>query len=414
MDCTDSAGMDEAPTTIPVSKLLLLTTINIFNYLDRYVVNAVLPLLAIEFSLTHAQEGRVAAAFVIGYTLCSPIFGYLGDRFSRPRLMAVGVFLWSLATVLSGLSSTLFFLMGARILVGVGEASFGVIVPGYVKDFERDPIALNKKLALFYVAIPLGSALGYVLGGSIAAAYSWRWAFYIAAFPSIILSACLLRFPEKTNRVIPSGSFLSGIKQLIKNRTLCYAQAGYIFNTFALTSIAAFVPTYGISNLGFELSRINSLFGLILVATGIAGTTLGAHFSSRQAQNAANPIGGLLSFCSTWALLAAPFLAAAFLVKSGTAFLVLAGIAELLIFASLAPINTVLVLSAPAALVTATQGFTVLLINIFGAFLGPQIVGAVADLAGLSKSLQLTTVALFLCAVAWRLGARSCAKSSSV
>lgn len=392
-------------------KLILLTLINIFNYLDRYVVNAVLPLIAVQFALNHQQEGQVASAFVIGYTLFSPIFGVLGDRYRRPILMFIGVAIWSLATIFSGLASSFLYLIGARILVGVGEASFGVIAPGYIKDFEKDPIALNKKLALFYVAIPLGAALGYVLGGQVAAAYSWHAAFFIAAVPTILLALGLLAFPE-IRRTKVHSSPVREVFALFKKPVLRLAQLGYVLNTFALTSLAAFIATYGVS-IGFELSEINSSFGVILVVAGILGTAIGAKLSSLRAERAVTPVTGLLQFTSFGSLLGVPLLVTAFLVKDHTAFLLCTGLAELLIFASLAPINTVLVLSAPPALVTLTQGLTILLINIFGALAGPLLVGLAADKTSLALGLQLSSVAMFGCGLVWWYASTVAAKQAT-
>ncbi len=380
-------------------KLALLTILNIFNYLDRYVVHAMLPVIALQFALGHEQEGQVASAFVIGYTLFAPIFGVLGDRYRRPTLMFIGVLVWSLATILSGLAGSFLLLVGARILVGIGEASFGVMAPGYIKDFEKDPIALNKKLAIFYVAIPVGAALGYVLGGYIASTYSWHAAFFVAAIPTVLLMFGLLAFPE-IQRTKVHTSPVREVIALLRIPVLRLAQIGYILNTFALTSIATFVAAYGVS-LGFELSEINSSFGIILVVAGILGTAIGAKLSSLLAARARTPITGLLQFTSLGSLLGVPLLIAAFLVEDRTTFLLCTGLAEVLIFASLAPINTVLVLSAPPALVTLTQGLTILLINIFGALAGPLLVGMVADRTSLAFGLQLSSVAMFGCGLVW-------------
>jgi len=399
-----AANIEVSGPSLSFPRLLLMTLINIFNYLDRYLVHAVLPLIAAQFMLSHSQEGRVASAFVIGYTIFSPIFGVLGDRLSRPRLMCLGVIIWSIATALSGMAGSLAFLVGARILVGVGEASFGVIAPGYIKDFSSDPISLNKKLSLFYVAIPVGSALGYVLGGVIAQAYSWQAAFFLAACPTVLLALVLLSYPE-IKRAPRTASPLREVFSLWRIPVLRYAQLGYVFNTFALTSIAAFVSTYGIS-LGFELTEINTSFGLILVGTGVLGTILGAHISSKFALRATTPIAGLLQFTSLGSLLAVPLLACAFLVQDKTLFLVCTAGAELLIFASLAPINTVLVLSAPPALVTLAQGMTILLISVFGSLLGPQLVGLLADSTDLATGLQLASIAMLGCSVLWWVAAK--------
>jgi MFS family permease len=385
---------------LSIGQITIFTLINIFNYLDRYLVNAVLPLIAIEFSLNHSQQGQVASAFVIGYTLFSPLFGILGDRIKRPPLLFIGVVIWSIATIFSGLAASLIFLFLARILVGIGEASFGVIAPGYIKDFTKDPILLNKRLAIFYIAIPVGSAIGYVLGGQIAAAYDWRAAFYIAAIPTIFLSILLLKFPENTKRNTTHKNPISEVKDILKIPIIRYTQIGYIFNTFCLTSIAAFISSFGTS-IGFSLENITTIFGIILVLTGIVGTLVGSYISSRMAKKNVNPVQGLLNFITFGSLVAVPFVCIAFTSSNHYIFLVCTAIAELCIFASLAPINTVLVLSAPSNLVTLTQGLTVLLINIFGALFGPLLVGYCADLWGLSYSLQLTTLSLFCCVIAW-------------
>jgi sugar phosphate permease len=123
-----------------------------------------------------------------------------------------------------------------------------------------------------------------------------------------------------------------------------------------------------------------------------------------MANKSSHPVNGLLKFCGIGSLIAAPVLAISFLVADKYIFLFLAAVAELLIFASLAPINTVLVLSAPKKLVTMTQGITILLINVFGAFVGPQLVGGIADNINLATGLQVTTIAMILCSVFWLYG----------
>ena len=152
--------------------LLLLTGINLVNYLDRYVVAAVLEPLGQELHLTDAQLGRLTFVFILVYMLSAPLFGYLADRCKRPRLVAAGVGLWSLATLGAGFIHSYPMLLLTRSLVGVGEAAYASLGPAMLSDvFPEQERA--KKFTWFYLAIPVGSALGYGLGGLVAGAW-WR------------------------------------------------------------------------------------------------------------------------------------------------------------------------------------------------------------------------------------------------
>src|SRR5262245_37762556 len=148
----------------PFWTLFILTGLNLFNYLDRNVVPAVLTDIKGAFQLNDAQLGRINTIFMIGYFLTSPIFGYLGDRASRKWLIAAGIVVWSLGTVLTGFAGSFVLLLGCRVLVGVGEASYATISPSLISDtFPTE--RRNNALTIFYVAIPVGAALGYIVGG---------------------------------------------------------------------------------------------------------------------------------------------------------------------------------------------------------------------------------------------------------
>ncbi|NDC38896.1 MAG: MFS transporter, partial [Proteobacteria bacterium] len=164
--------------TVPT--LLLFTVINLLNYLDRYLLAALLPSVKDELALSHESGGALVSAFVIGYFIFSPVFGFLGDRVRRPLLMAIGVGLWSVATSATALVGAFGALMLTRVLVGVGEASFATIAPGYIKDRTDSPEQLNARLAVFYTAIPVGAALAYALSGILITHLPWRSIFLLA------------------------------------------------------------------------------------------------------------------------------------------------------------------------------------------------------------------------------------------
>jgi MFS family permease len=405
---------------MPLRLLIFLTAINLLNYFDRYIVHAVEPLLRADFALTNAQSGFVGAAFVVGYVIFSPLFGYLGDRLDRRLLMALGLLAWSLVTGLTSVASGFYSFVTLRALVGVGEASFSAIVPGYLKGRVSDTIALNSALSIFYVAIPVGSALGYVAGGITAEHWGWRALFGAAAIPGILLALGFWFVPPDKREGDSSAvqqDVTSGVRSILSSRVLRLTILGYIFNTFALNGVAYFVARYG-SSLGMEIAKVDWYFGIILVITGILGTLGGGGLASWYAKRSASQLEALLLFVSGTTLLGVPFLCAAFLVGSPQLFFAACFFAELALFAGVAPLNSVIVARAPDGLETLTQGVTIFAIQLFGGALAPIIIGTLADILlshfaefaptsgiALGYALQLSTVAMVFSAVIWFMAA---------
>src|SRR5438309_5271154 len=189
--------MKQAPKTqrSPFRLLFSLRGLNVLNYLDRSVLNAVRTPLATDFVIGYGDSGRTVTAFMIGYFVTAPFFGYLGDRFSRKWLIAFGIFVWSLGTLLTGFASGFAILLLFRVLVGLGEASYATISPSLLSD-AFGATKRNNALTVFYVAIPVGAALGYLIGGEISAKWGWRYAFIWAGVPGVLLALVLLPFQE--------------------------------------------------------------------------------------------------------------------------------------------------------------------------------------------------------------------------
>ena len=198
---------------------------NLLDYIDRNILAAVLPKIKIEMELSDTQAGMLSPAFLIAYTLFAPLMGWAGDRYNRIYLLVSGVGLWSLATIGSGFADTYGHLVLARSLLGIGEATYGTLAPTILADlYPRD--RRGQILSLFYVAIPVGSALGYVLGGLIEPHYGWRAAFWVVGGPGLVaaLSGLLLREPPRgamdgvaeaddlVPRPRPSAYFLAGLR----------------------------------------------------------------------------------------------------------------------------------------------------------------------------------------------------------
>src|SRR5436305_4390563 len=172
--------------------LAVLTFINLFNYLDRWVVAAVVESIKkSELHLTDTQLGLIGTGFIVVYTMFSPFFGTFGDRSKRPPLIALGVAVWSVATALGGFARGIVSLFSARSAVGIGEAAYGTIAPALLADFF--PIERRGRvISIFFMAIPIGSAAGYILGGLVDQHFGWRAAFWIAGAPGLLLSLLVL------------------------------------------------------------------------------------------------------------------------------------------------------------------------------------------------------------------------------
>ncbi|HEY6147745.1 MAG TPA: MFS transporter, partial [Thermoanaerobaculia bacterium] len=221
----------------PRAALAVLTLLNLFNYLDRFVLSSLVESLkSSELRLTDTQLGALATGFILVYMLTSPIFGTLGDRRGRPKLLAAGVAIWSVATALGGVARSFAGLFAARASVGIGEAAYGTIAPALLAD--HFPISKRGRIfAVFFAAIPIGAALGYALGGLVDARYGWRAAFFIAGIPGIVLAALCLGLSDPprgaqdpdagAHGALPRLGAWASYMHLLRNRPYVLTVLGY-------------------------------------------------------------------------------------------------------------------------------------------------------------------------------------------
>ena len=235
--------------------LVLLLAINLFNYIDRQVLSAVLPKLELDAALFDPADenlglklGTLTSAFLVSYMLMSPVFGRLGDRWSRWALVGIGVIVWSLASGGSGLATGFAMLLLTRCLVGIGEAAYGPVAPAMLSDLypERQR---GKVLAWFYLAIPVGSALGFVVGGLVAdTAWGWRGAFQVVVLPGLILGALCFWMKKPPGPAIrheaPREPWGQVLRELRGIRSFVLCCAGMTCSTFVLGGVAAWAPYY--------------------------------------------------------------------------------------------------------------------------------------------------------------------------
>ena len=269
-----------SPSRVAWITLAILSGLNMLNYLDRYVMSAVLTPLQAELHLDDADGGALASAFMLGYFLTAPIFGYLGDRFPRKYLMLGGVLVWSLATAASGLAQNFGQLFAIRIVVGVGEACFVTMGPSWISDLFA-ATRRNTALTFFYVAIPFGSAIGFAIGGWFAERSEWRDAFFWVGLPGLVfaLSLLMLREPLRGEADGLAGEVIRHPKPrvrevagLLLNCRYNLLAWGYTAQVFAIGAFGVWGPKFLYEIHGLSLSYANTIFGEMLAGAGLVGT----------------------------------------------------------------------------------------------------------------------------------------------
>ena len=195
----------------PRTALIVLTALNLLNYADRNVLFAVQPLVQDEFHLTNAQIGYLTSAFLGFYMVAAPFVGPLADRYSRKLIIVLGALFWSGLTLLTAVTHTYTELLIRHTLVGVGEATFVTIAPTFVADLFAEE-KRGRILGVFYLAIPVGSAAGYLLGGNLAPHHGWRFPFYIAAAPGFLLALAVMFLKEPERGQFDSVKETSGAR----------------------------------------------------------------------------------------------------------------------------------------------------------------------------------------------------------
>jgi len=377
----------------PTAILGALTGLNALNYLDRYVGAATLPLMLASLAISDAAGGLLQSAFILTYAIVCPFIGWAGDRNPRMRLAAAGVFVWSAATVASGLAPTYAVLLLARAVVGVGEASYAVVTPSLLSDCYP-PERRARVLGIFYAAIPVGSALGYVVGGLVGEHFGWRAAFFVAGAPGVALAFVLLLLPEPRRGARDTAvaaatplSLSASLHALVARRSWVSNTVAQVIYTFAMGGLATWMPTYFVRERGIPLATAASTFGLILVAAGFLGTLLGGRLSDALARR----VGGAHFVLSGWSLVASIiFTLPAVLAPSPVIFWPATFITLLLLFMNIGPLNAAMANVLPADLRARGFAVTTGVIHLLGDAASPWLIGVASDAVGLTLPVLVT------------------------
>lgn len=373
----------------------ILFLLNLLNYIDRQVLYSVFPLLQKDLALSDVQLGSLASAFMLVYMCFAPLAGYLADRSPRHKLIAAGAWIWSAATLLCAAAKNYAGLVAARGFIGAGEAGFTTIAQPFLAE-QHPPHKRATVLALFGLALPAGSALGYVLGGLIGQHWGWRTAFMLAGAPGIILGFLAwarLKDPARQKIIPAKRPRFQDYTALLSDKPFLWLCLANAMMTFVQGGLSAWMPTYLHRYFNFSVGKAGIIFGIIVIVCGAAGTFLGGKTADRLLTKTPRAY-----FITIFAglLLTLPFAWAALNVANAWGTVLCIGLAVLCIFLPMAPIAAALVALTKDTVRAMAFAVNLFLIHALGDALSPVLIGRAADAWGLQTALLADCSALLL------------------
>ena len=370
----------------PIFALAVLFSMNLLNYIDRYVFFSAGPQISRELRYTDIQFGILSASFMVVYTFVSPVVGVLGDRYNRKRLLAFGVGLWSVATVGTAFAHGFYDMFFWRALLGVGEASYGSIAPALLSDLF-EPKYRNRVMGIYLLALPVGGAIGYLIGGHFGQHGDWRHAFWLVGLPGLFAAfvALMMHDPGRgasEGKGVATKADRPGLAEyldIFKSRTFVYNTAGQAAVTFAIGAYAVWGATFYHRVRGMELATAGKEIGILTAIAGLLGIVMGIFLTD------------LLGKFTRRASLVWPFVAVAIAAPFGTlallepdkrTSLIFLFIASAMMASVLGPSNAVTANVVPATRRAAGYALCIFLVHLFGDISSPYLIGVTSDLFG--------------------------------
>ena len=398
------------PGSAAKTALLLLLGINLFNYIDRQILAALEPDIRATFFAAddvHAmtKTGLLGDAFFVTYMVSAPILGFLADRFSRWIIVGSAVILWSLASGGSGLAATFAILFATRVLVGIGEGGYGPAAPTILADLF--PIETRGRImAIFCSAIPVGSALGYVIGGLVGAHMGWRWAFYLVTPPGLLLG--LLCFWQRDPRVAADHLAQKLPRRGVRDYLNLFRTRSYLINCIAMT-----LMTFVTGGLGFWVPAYlryrdqspavgMTIFGLITVVAGLVSTLLGGVIADKLRSRLP---GSYFWVSGIGMLIACPIFIVALYIPFPAAWIAMF-LAIFFLFLNTGPSNTALAnVSLPAVRATAFAA-SIFVIHAFGDVQAFWLLGYIGGHTNMHVAFLVVSGVIFASGLVWLLGVK--------
>ena len=433
---------------------MLLLLINLFNYIDRQVLATVVDFIQVSLFpktggnaspfLQNLQEwcgtrlgfkpelaliGVLGMAFMLVYMIGAPVFGRLAERYSRWKLVGVGVILWSLASGASGLAGGFFALLLTRCFVGVGEAAYGPVAPALISDLY--PVKMRGQvLAWFYMAIPVGSALGFVIGDLVARsgigawgertlgihAESWRWAFYIVVIPGLVLGSWSFFMKEPPRGQADLGHGSRATKVNWRTYLVFLRTPSYVFCTLGMTAMTfavggiAFWMAYFLKHKSGAPEAVKTIFGAITVVAGLSATLLGGWVGDKLRPR----IPGSYFLVSGLGMLAGfPFMLLT-VTASFPMIWVWLFLTCFCLFFNTGPTNTILANVTHPAIRAAGFALNIFVIHAFGDVISPVLIGIISDKYSMTTAFMLVGVMFVVSGILWAFGARHLARDTEL
>jgi MFS transporter, Spinster family, sphingosine-1-phosphate transporter len=388
--------------------LIVLTVINLLNYIDRYIFSALLPAIKHDLGFTDTQLGLLGSAFILAYLFISPVFGFLGDRTGRSKVMGLGLAVWSGATAFSGICTSFTGQMVTRVTVGLGESAYSVIAPSTIADY----FAKNQRGKIFAIysgAIPVGSALGYMLGGWLEPIVGWQKSFFVVGVPGLIMAVLLffMRDPKRGNQdpdEVKLGEHLPLKKAygaLFGNGGFLFAVLGYAAYTFVVGGMAFWMPTYIVRYFDVTLAKGNIVFGGVTVVGGFIGTMLGGWWADRTEKRTGN---GYLKVAVVSMIFAAPLFYVVLQMHSFMSFAAALFVMEIAVFLCISPMDAAVISYVRPGLRSTAMAVNVFMIHLLGDGISRALMGAMSDASDLRSAISLLPWVLVLAGVFWAIG----------
>ena len=400
-----------SPRSQARTALVLLTGLNILNYIDRSVLFAVQPLVQAEFHGTDAQFGFLTTAFFLCYMIAAPMVGWVADRYARKLIIVGGAMVWSVATLLTAVTYNFETLLLRHAIVGIGEATFVTIAPAFLADLF-DENERGRIYAMFFLATPVGTALGYLIGGQLGPHWGWRAPFYVAGAPGFVLGLLMLTIPEPQRGLhdrIQETAERGTLRGLVRNRAYWTATLGMAFMTFALGGLLVWMPTFLSRVRGYSLGRANQIFGVSVLVNGIVATLLGGWLADRLLQRTS---GAYYLTSGAGLALALPAMVLALRTKAPVLLpsIVVSGFLLLL---NTGPLNAAVVNSVGAHIRSTAVAVNIIVIHLLGDAFSPTLIGYISDRTSLQTGMMSMLIAILLASAVLFYGARFAPRMSS-
>ncbi|MGU7773935.1 MFS transporter [Burkholderia sp. MR1-5-21] len=391
----------------PCAALATLLLTHILAHIDRNILLGFSSSLIADLGLSNAQYGLlVGAVWVLSYAVMAVVTGAFADRFSRTRVIASGLLVWSFCTAASGSADSFEQLVAARFLVATGEAA---LVPAAVGILAEVFSARRRStaLGLFFIGIPLGVGFSFLLAGTFGVAYGWRTTFHALGAIGAVMAVCLAFLKDDraqdvaADRGAPFAEQLREVLLMVRgNHALQLAITGFVLAHLVFASLS-FAQLWLVRERGLDPAGITHIIGDVQIVFGTLGAVVGGTAGDRFARRFAC---GHEGFMAMLVAICAPLMIAYRFAPAGSP-LFYAGMCAgaFLPLALYGPAITVIQGHVPTRMRSTITGLTMTLINIFAIALGNFAVGALSDrlaTAGIHGPLTLVLLGTDLLAVA--------------